>query len=97
MSFRDRASTAFGQAAAVGSLPSDRGHRQHGEQDGVSRPDRHDPGDRANVSPARRRLRPEQRRGVVVKGKGEMTTYLLLAERTEPSVAQKRYEPASSR
>jgi adenylate cyclase len=39
----------------------------------------------------------EQRTGVVVKGKGEMTTYLLLAERTEPSVAQKRYEPASSR
>jgi adenylate cyclase len=39
----------------------------------------------------------EQRSGVVVKGKGEMTTYLLLAERPEPSVGGTRYEPASSR
>jgi class 3 adenylate cyclase len=39
----------------------------------------------------------EQRTGVVVKGKGEMTTYVLLAERPEPSVAAMRYEPASSR
>jgi len=39
----------------------------------------------------------EQRTGVVVKGKGEMTTYLLLAERPEPSLAGTRYEPASSR
>jgi adenylate cyclase len=29
----------------------------------------------------------EQRTGVVVKGKGEMTTYVLLGERSEPSVA----------
>jgi class 3 adenylate cyclase len=39
----------------------------------------------------------EQRTGVVVKGKGEMTTYVLLGERPEPSVAGTRYEPASSR
>ncbi|HXL44492.1 MAG TPA: adenylate/guanylate cyclase domain-containing protein [Gaiellaceae bacterium] len=39
----------------------------------------------------------EQRTGVVVKGKGEMTTYVLLAERPETSVAGARYEPASSR
>jgi guanylate cyclase len=39
----------------------------------------------------------EQRTGVVVKGKGEMTTYILLAERPEPSLARTRYEPASSR
>jgi adenylate cyclase len=39
----------------------------------------------------------EQRAGVVVKGKGEMTTYLLLAERPEPSIAGTSYEPASSR
>jgi adenylate cyclase len=39
----------------------------------------------------------EQRTGVVVKGKGEMTTYLLHAERPEPSLARSRYEPASSR
>jgi adenylate cyclase len=39
----------------------------------------------------------EQRTGVVVKGKGEMTTYLLLAERPEPSLARTRYESASSR
>jgi class 3 adenylate cyclase len=28
----------------------------------------------------------ERRTGVAVKGKGEMTTYVLLAERPEPSV-----------
>jgi adenylate cyclase len=39
----------------------------------------------------------ERRAGVVVKGKGEMTTYLLLEERPEPSVAATRYEPAGSR
>jgi adenylate cyclase len=39
----------------------------------------------------------EQRTGVLVKGKGEMTTYLLHAERPEPSLARSRYEPASSR
>jgi class 3 adenylate cyclase len=39
----------------------------------------------------------EQRTGVVVKGKGEMTTYILLAERPEPSLARTHYEPASSR
>jgi len=39
----------------------------------------------------------EPRTGVVIKGKGEMTTYLLLGERPEPSVARARYEPASSR
>jgi adenylate cyclase len=39
----------------------------------------------------------ERRTGVVVKGKGEMTTYVLLGERPEPSVAGTRYEPASSR
>jgi class 3 adenylate cyclase len=38
----------------------------------------------------------EQRTGVVVKGKGEMRTYILLGERPEPSVAGTRYEPASS-
>jgi adenylate cyclase len=37
----------------------------------------------------------EQRTGVVVKGKGEMRTYILLGERPEPSVAGTRYEPAS--
>ena len=39
----------------------------------------------------------ERRPGVVVKGKGEMTTYLLLEERPQPSLAGRRYEPASSR
>jgi class 3 adenylate cyclase len=39
----------------------------------------------------------ERRTGVVVKGKGEMTTYLLLEERPQPSLAGTRYEPASSR
>ncbi len=39
----------------------------------------------------------EQRAGVVVKGKGKMTTYVLLGERPEPSVAGTRYEPVSSR
>ena len=39
----------------------------------------------------------ERRTGVVVKGKGEMTTYVLLGARPEPSVAGTRYEPASSR
>ena len=38
----------------------------------------------------------ERRTGVVVKGKGEMTTYVLLSERPERSVAAMRYEPASS-
>src|ERR671911_171760 len=38
----------------------------------------------------------ERRTGVVVKGKGEMTTYVLLGERPERSVAVTRYEPASS-
>jgi class 3 adenylate cyclase len=37
----------------------------------------------------------ERRTGVVVKGKGEMTTYLLLAERAEPSVADAREKAAS--
>jgi len=36
----------------------------------------------------------ERRTGVVVKGKGEMTTYLLLGERAEPSVAGTRYKAA---
>jgi guanylate cyclase len=39
----------------------------------------------------------ERRTGVAVKGKGEMTTYVLLEERPEPSAAAPRYEPASSR
>jgi adenylate cyclase len=39
----------------------------------------------------------ERRPGVVVKGKGEMTTYVLLGERPQPSVAGRRYEPAGSR
>src|SRR5215217_4573862 len=39
----------------------------------------------------------ERLTGVVVKGKGEMTTYVLLSERPERSVAATRYEPASSR
>jgi adenylate cyclase len=39
----------------------------------------------------------ERRAGVVVKGKGEMTTYLLLEERPQSLVAPTRYEPASSR
>ncbi|MGH3080851.1 MAG: adenylate/guanylate cyclase domain-containing protein [Gaiellaceae bacterium] len=39
----------------------------------------------------------ERRPGVVVKGKGEMTTYVLLGERPQPSVAGTRYEPASCR
>jgi adenylate cyclase len=39
----------------------------------------------------------EQRTGVVVKGKGEMTTYVLLGERPEPSVAGTPYQPANSR
>jgi adenylate cyclase len=38
----------------------------------------------------------ERRTGVVVKGKGEMTTYVLPSERPERSVAATRYEPASS-
>jgi guanylate cyclase len=37
----------------------------------------------------------ERRPGVVVKGKGEMTTYVLLEERAEPSVAGTRYNAAS--
>jgi adenylate cyclase len=37
----------------------------------------------------------ERRTGVVVKGKGEMTTYVLVGERPEPSVAGIPYEPAS--
>jgi class 3 adenylate cyclase len=39
----------------------------------------------------------ERRTGVVVKGKGEMTTYVLLGERPEPLVAGTRYQPAGSR
>jgi len=39
----------------------------------------------------------ERRPGVVVKGKGEMTTYLLLSERPERSLAATHYEPAGSR
>jgi adenylate cyclase len=39
----------------------------------------------------------ERRPGVVIKGKGEMTTYVLLGERPEPSVTGTRYEPAGSR
>jgi adenylate cyclase len=39
----------------------------------------------------------ERRTGVVIKGKSEMTTYVLLGERPEPSVAGTRYEPASTR
>jgi adenylate cyclase len=39
----------------------------------------------------------KQRRGVVVKGKGEMTTYVLLGERSEASVAGMRHRPASFR
>jgi adenylate cyclase len=39
----------------------------------------------------------ERRTGVLVKGKGEMTTYVLIGERPEPSVAGVRYEPVSSR
>jgi class 3 adenylate cyclase len=39
----------------------------------------------------------ERRTGVVVKGKGEMTTYVLLGERPEPSVAGVHYEPVRSR
>jgi class 3 adenylate cyclase len=35
----------------------------------------------------------ERRTGVVVKGKGEMTTYLLLAERPQPALAATRCEP----
>jgi hypothetical protein len=38
----------------------------------------------------------EPRTRVLVKGKGEMTTYLLLGERGDPAVAEMRYEPASS-
>jgi guanylate cyclase len=38
----------------------------------------------------------ERLEGVVVKGKGEMTTYLLLRERDEPSAESSRYVPASS-
>jgi class 3 adenylate cyclase len=37
----------------------------------------------------------ERRTGVVVKGKGEMTTYVLLGERAEPSVAGTRHKAAS--
>jgi class 3 adenylate cyclase len=39
----------------------------------------------------------ERRTGVAVKGKGEMTTYLLLGKRPQPAVAETRHEPASSR
>jgi len=39
----------------------------------------------------------ERRPGVAVKGKGEMTTYLLLGERPELSAAAGHQEPASSR
>jgi len=39
----------------------------------------------------------ERRERVPVKGKGELTTYLLLAERTDSPGAAQRYEPASSR
>jgi hypothetical protein len=39
----------------------------------------------------------ERRPGVVVKGKGEMTTYLLLSERPERTLAETSYEPAGSR
>jgi adenylate cyclase len=39
----------------------------------------------------------ERRTGVVVKGKGEMTTYVLLGERSERPVTRSGYEPAGSR
>jgi len=39
----------------------------------------------------------ERRTGVVVKGKGEMTTYVLLGERPEHAVVGLRQEPAGSR
>jgi class 3 adenylate cyclase len=39
----------------------------------------------------------ERRTGVSVKGKGEMTTYLVLGERPAASSTETRYEPASSR
>ena len=39
----------------------------------------------------------ERRTGVIVKGKGEMTTYVLLGERSEPLVAGTLHETASSR
>lgn len=39
----------------------------------------------------------ERRSGVVVKGKGEMTTYVLLEGQSEPSAAEARYEAAGSR
>ncbi len=39
----------------------------------------------------------ERRTGVAVKGKGKMTTYMLLGERPSSSPAGERYEPASSR
>jgi adenylate cyclase len=39
----------------------------------------------------------ERRTGVAIKGKGEMTTYVLLGERTEALVAGTRHESASSR
>ena len=39
----------------------------------------------------------ERRTGVVVKGKGQMTTYVLLGERPEPAVPGTRCEPVSSR
>jgi guanylate cyclase len=39
----------------------------------------------------------ERRTGVVVKGKGEMTTYVLLGEKSKPSVAEPRCKPAVSR
>ena len=45
------------------------GHRQHGEPDAVSRPARRDPGDRANVSPARGRFVFERRAGVMVRAR----------------------------
>jgi guanylate cyclase len=38
----------------------------------------------------------ERRQAVEVKGKGELTTYLLLGERDEPSAEATRYVPASS-
>ena len=46
------------------------GHRQHGEQDAVSRPARRDPGDRANVWSARGRLPPRAAHGGRRQGQG---------------------------
>jgi class 3 adenylate cyclase len=39
----------------------------------------------------------ERRTGVVVKGKGKMTTYVLLGERPQPSLAGTLDKPTSSR